>query len=168
MSEPRPAGRSELEERFTRFLSERGLKLTGERRRLLGLLRLLPGDGSLAAERLVQRAAREHPPISRATVYRTLDLWVKGGLVRPVGRDPGRYEVIAGRPQPVRLVCLRCGSTLEADGEGLRRERDRLARGLGFEPLHHHVEIFGTCRECARGRRSAPRRRPKAPGRRRR
>lgn len=146
-SEPRPAGSAELEERFTRFLSERGLKLTGERRRLL---RLLPADASVEAEGLVRRAARANPPISRATVYRTLDLWVKGGLVRPVGGDPGRYEVLAGRAHPVRFVCLRCGTTHEADGESLRRERDRLARRQGFEPLHHHVEIFGTCRDCAR------------------
>ncbi len=149
MSQSRPlaAGGSDLEGRFARYLSERGLRLTGERRRLLGLL---GADSSLDAEPLVRRASTQRPPISRATVYRTLDLWVKGGLIRPVGGEPGRYEVLAGRSRPVRFVCLRCGRTQEAEGDGLRRERDRLARRLGFRPLHHHVEIFGTCRECAR------------------
>ena len=79
-------------------------------------------------------------------------------VIRPVGGEPGRYDVLAGRSHPVRFVCLGCGRTLEADGVGLRRERDRLARQLGFRPLHHHMEIFGTCRDCAPGTPSARRR----------
>jgi Fur family ferric uptake transcriptional regulator len=138
----------EAEERFSRYLAGQGLRLTAERRRLLKLL--LDGERLIDADTLVRKTRRGGTPVSRATVYRTLELMVKSGLVRHAGpgEKSGRYERVVGSIPSVRLVCLGCGNLLEVYSEDIRHERDRVSRRHGFLPQHHHLEVFGRCRSC--------------------
>jgi Fur family ferric uptake transcriptional regulator len=149
----------EAEERFAHYLTGCGLRLTPERKRLVKLL--LQGDRHTDADILVSAAGRSGKPVSRATVYRTLELMVKSGLVRHggPGEQAGSYERVVGATPSVRLVCLGCGSLLEVVSDDIRRERDRVSRRHGFVPQHHHLEVFGRCRNCREGQQNGPRRR---------
>ena len=138
----------EFEEKFSRFLSERGLRLTAERRRLLRIL--IESGRQIDADTLVSESRNHGAPISRATVYRTLELMVKCGLVRHAGttEKPGGYEIVADSAPTVRLVCLGCGQMIEVSSNDIREERDRLSEKFGFQPQHHHLEVFGRCQNC--------------------
>ena len=76
------------EARFEVFLRERKLKLTGERMAILAAV--FQRASHFDAESLHAELKGAGADISRATVYRTLDLLVQCGLVRKhsLGGDP--------------------------------------------------------------------------------
>jgi len=151
----------EAEERFRRYLAERGLRLTRERREVMSFL--LRAGRDLDAEAILARAKERGESFSRATLYRTLDHLVKSGLVRqapggrPAGKEPARFERAVGPSRRGRLVCLSCGRIDELPGTSGERDLDRICARQGFLPQYHYLEVFGLCRECRRGLRSRAR-----------
>jgi len=148
----RPSRPRDSHSRFRRFLAEHGLRLTTERRRLLEIV--LDDARAADADELLARARRAGVSVSRATVYRTLDLLVKSGLVRlaqrPLDGRSARYERVKGSPRHGRLVCLACGRIERLPGDAWKREPDASCTRAGFTPQYHYLEVFGVCRRCAR------------------
>src|SRR5579862_517603 len=89
-------------------LRERGVRMTRQRRILLDLL-----DHSgrhLDAESLYQMAKEKDPKLNRVTVYRTLKLLKKGGLVDELdlmhyGGDQHYYETRM-KQEYAHVICL--------------------------------------------------------------
>lgn len=128
-------------------LAAGGLRLTGQRRRILDLF--LRTERHLTQEEIHQ-ALRVHG-LGRATVFRTLKILQERGLVRPVvGRDgTPRFEIDRGRPHHDHLVCLGCGHIREVHWPRLERIQQAACRRLGFIPRWHRHEVFGLCRDCS-------------------
>jgi len=90
-----------------------------------------------------------------ATIYRTLDLFAKVGIIRAVEIGDGckRYELCLGREgglNPNRhfhLVYAKCGSVIEIDVDLLRLLKSKLDE-LEFEMEDIALIISGYCREC--------------------
>src|SRR5918999_950257 len=82
--------------RFQSFLQDHGLKLTGERSALVH--EIFSIHYHFEADELLFKMKQKNVKISRATVYRTLELLVKSGMVRRVhlGEDHYHYEHITG------------------------------------------------------------------------
>ena len=64
---------------FRKYLERRGLKLTAERHALFD--QIFSRHEHLEADELLVRLRARHKKISRATIYRTLDLMVDAGIV---------------------------------------------------------------------------------------
>ena len=124
-------------------LEQRGLRLTRQRRILLDLL-----DHSgqhLDAERLYQMAKEKDPKLNRVTVYRTLKLLKKGGLVDELDLmhhegDQHYYETRL-KQEHAHVICLRCGRIEEFFGEPLQRMREQIETHLGFEIVLARTEV---------------------------
>lgn len=90
--------------------------------------------------------------ISQASVYRTLPLLVKAGLVsRTVG--PGGksvYEQIYGHRHHDHMVCIRCGKNIEFSDDRIENLQMAICAEYGFKPSYHNLEIKGLCRSCER------------------
>ena len=118
-------------------LKQRGLRLTRQRQILLDLL-----DHSgqhLDAERLYQMAKEKDPKLNRVTVYRTLKLLKKGGLVDELDLmhhegDQHYYETRL-KQEHAHVICLRCGKVEEFFGEPLQRLRKQIESHFGFQVL---------------------------------
>jgi Fur family ferric uptake transcriptional regulator len=131
-------------------LKQRGLRLTRQRRILLDLL-----DHSgqhLDAERLYQMAKEKDPKLNRVTVYRTLKLLKKGGLVDELDLmhhegDQHYYETRL-KQEHAHVICLRCGRIEEFFGEPLQRMREQIETHLGFEIVLARTEVGGYCSHC--------------------
>ncbi len=70
------------------LLLAHGITPTPQRLKLAAILLARPQH--LSAERLLQLANREDPAVSKATVYNTLGLFARRGLVREVVVDPAK------------------------------------------------------------------------------
>jgi Fur family peroxide stress response transcriptional regulator len=105
------------------------------------------------------------PGVSRATVYTTLDLFARLGLIQEVGGRVRRYDGRAGRH--VNLICERCGGVTDvADPRLEALERTlRAAKRAGFDVRSARFELHGICPRCRTGTRTL--RRGPAGGRRR-
>jgi Fur family transcriptional regulator, ferric uptake regulator len=90
--------------------------------------------------------------IGLATVYRTLHDLNQAGLIDTVA-DPGG-ETLFRRSRTDRhhhcIVCRRCGLGVEISSPAFERRIAQMGTANGFVDLDHRVEIFGTCRECAK------------------
>ena len=104
--------------------------------------------GSFTAIEIFDAARRSEPGLGLATVYRTLELLLATGSVRPLaGR--GRFAYVRCAPgHHHHLVCLSCGSVEETDLCAAPPKAE-LQRRHGFAAEEHQFEVFGTCAECA-------------------
>lgn len=131
-------------------LREQGVRLTRQRRILLDLI-----DHSgrhLDAESLYKMAKEKDPKLNRVTVYRTLKLLKKGGLVDELdlmhyGGDQHYYETRL-KQEHAHIICLRCGKVEEFFGEPLQKLRRQVESHFGFEILLARTEIGGYCPHC--------------------
>ena len=133
-----------------RKLHAAGLKCTPQRCEVFE--EIVRMKGHFTAEELAERfrTRSRGPAISRATVYRTLPILVRSGLVREVifTEKHSHYEAAYSREHHEHMICTRCGRTIEFDDSDLERAIRRIARSAGFLPVSHKIEICGLCDEC--------------------
>ena len=134
--------------RFEGFLRGRQLKLTGERRTLLAAV--LAWGSHFDADTLHLALKQRGENVSRATVYRTLDLLVQCGLVRKdsLGHSQAQYEAVKAGEHHDHLICLNCSKVIEFYREDLEALQDAICAEQKFKPLHHSLQIFGLCSGC--------------------
>jgi len=131
-------------------LREKGVRLTRQREILL---ELIDQTGQhLDAERLFQLAKEKDPKLNRVTVYRTLKMLKKGGLVDELDLmhhegDQHYYETRL-KQEHAHVVCLRCGKVEEFFGEPLQRLRKQIESHFGFQILLARTEVGGYCAHC--------------------
>src|SRR5205809_3239156 len=115
-----PAVQREID-KFQGFLAKQGLKLTRERTALLR--EIFATHYHFEADELLFKMKEKGVKISRATVYRTLELLVKSGMVRRVhlGEDHYHYEHVRGDSHHDHLICTTCGGVIEFHDEELER-----------------------------------------------
>lgn len=89
--------------------------------------------------------------VGLSTVYRTLQALVDAGDVDVLREDGGQalYRRCSPRHHH-HLVCRVCGRTVEVEGPAVEAWASRTAAEHGFSDVTHHLEVFGTCAECAR------------------
>ena len=93
-------------------------------------------------------AEKRDPTISRATVYKTLQLFTELGLVREIGfrDDSTRYD-----PETdchINLVCTACGKIEDYPCTSFDQMAPNLQESTGFSVQSHHFEIYGLCSDC--------------------
>ncbi len=142
----RPLGPGEtLEQR----LREVSVRITAPRR---AILRVLEEAGEhLDVDEILERARRLDPRIHRATVYRTVELLKRLGLLDEldllhVRGDRHYYEIRRGGDH-AHLICTSCGRVVEPGG-AVRLCRDELATRTEFRIEYIRLEVGGTCPDC--------------------
>ena len=87
--------------------------------------------------------------VNLSTIYRTLELFSKLGLVRHahLGAGSATYHSAAAAAH-LHLVCDGCGSVDEADIEVAEDLVGRLRATHGFTPDVEHMAISGRCAAC--------------------
>lgn len=136
--------------RFQQFLQQQGLKLTSER---IALVReIFSIHYHFEADELLLKMKEKSVKISRATVYRTLELLVKSGMVRRVhlGEDHYHYEHVTGNSHHDHLICTTCGGVIEFHDEELERLQMAICDKKKFTPTFHNLQILGVCDSCRR------------------
>ncbi len=137
------------QQRFHEFIRGRGMRVTAERRALLE--EIFSHHRHLDAEDLYGALRDRGIPISRATVYRNLELLARAGMVRKHRLGQGRYlfEHLHAGQEHDHLVCTSCDRVVEFQSPGIAALQVEICRAHGFEPRRHGLEIHGLCRECA-------------------
>ena len=128
---------------FRRFLKEKDLKITRQREILLR--RIFENEDHFSAETLEDRVKGDG--ISKATIYRTLQLLLESELIAEVSLEDDRrfYEHIWGRAPHDHIVCTDCRKVFEFDGSDLSAIEDRIAREMGFVPALRRLRIEAHC-----------------------
>ena len=131
-------------------LVSRGVRITHQRRLLVRIIQ--DADGHLDAVTLWQRALGQDPTINKVTVYRTLGMLKKLGLVDELDLmhlDGGKhyYEAKTTRDH-IHLACLKCGRIQEFESSLFEKLKGQIERERQFRIGSVRVEAGGLCDRC--------------------
>lgn len=146
-----PSSPLEGREAFRAYLREHNLPVTEQRLAIADVV--LGTDRHLSAEEVAADLRKDGATAGTATVYRTLEVLVKSGLVveRDFGEGFKRYEAARGVPHHEHLLCTSCGRVTEFRDERLERMTTLLAEAHDFTRQRHRLVIYGLCGACRRG-----------------
>ena len=103
-------------------------------------------------EEVYTEIRKEHPSVSKTTVYRNLRQLAKNGVVREVSLPDGleRYDAITA--QHYHFECRNCGRIFDVDMEYLADINDIVQGKYGFQVEGHDVVFKGICAKCGKKR----------------
>jgi Fur family ferric uptake transcriptional regulator len=135
---------------FVQYLRDNNLKVTKER--LMLLEELFNSTGHLDADSLLFQLRNQSKRVSRATIYRTLDLLVQCGLARKsrLGREHYVYERVTPGKRHDHMVCTGCGRIIEFYDADLDERQREVCLEHNFRPSFYSLQIQGLCAECQR------------------
>ncbi len=134
---------------FRRYLKEHGLPVTQQREAIAGVV--FSSAEHLSVEEIEDRLRGSGERIGKATIYRTLDLLVRGRLVveHDFGEGFKRYENrLSQEPVHEHLICLECGRVIEFESWEVQEVRAQVTQRHHFKATRHRLEIYGLCRPC--------------------
>ncbi|MCL6449145.1 MAG: transcriptional repressor [Armatimonadetes bacterium] len=129
-------------------LKGQGVKITPQRLEILKVL--LDEERYYSAEEILKKVQESYPAISYDTVYRTLYLFKKLGLVLELNFQGGyrRFEFNRQDRHHHHLVCLKCGCSQKLSccpTDCLTRIKEEHPE---FAITSHSFEIYGYCEVC--------------------
>jgi Fe2+ or Zn2+ uptake regulation protein len=128
-------------------LDNAGYRLTGPRRAVADLI--AEHDGHFTALELEEAARRRRLGISRATLFRALDLFTDLNLVERVDLPSGEHAYVpCAQAHHHHVICSRCGRTTDVDDSGVIEAVAEIARRSGYRIETHRLELFGLCTHC--------------------
>lgn len=144
----------DIRTRLETFIRSKGLRRTAQREVILAAA--FSKDEHFTAEELFERVRKFDALTSRATVYRTLSLFVEAKLLREIdlGDDQKTYDPnFLNKPSHNHLVCIECGKVVEFEDTHIELLNDCVTRRLGFKPARQSLKIEGHCEQLRlRGR----------------
>jgi Fur family ferric uptake transcriptional regulator len=137
---------------FENFVRRRGLRMTSARRAVFE--EIFSHHEHIDADRLHTSMQRKGLEVSRATVYRNLDLLADCGLVRKYRLDRHRvlYEHMHAGLEHDHLVCRECGRVVEFVHRDMRALQEDVCRAHGLDPTDFTVQVVGCCLTCKKAR----------------
>ncbi len=130
-------------------LRSRGLRLTPQRRWVLSAVETLEhATPEAIGARLREEAGPGGSAPDASTVYRTLELLERLGLVWHTHLGKGAPVYHAAQHPHLHVVCDTCGEVSSVAPDVLDSAAERLAADLGFTVDVGHVALSGTCRAC--------------------
>ena len=124
-----------------------GYRLTGPRRALAALI---AGQARhFTADDLLGESRRRRLGVTRATIFRSLDVLADLGVVERLDLPSGEHAFVACEPaHHHHVVCSSCGRTAGVADPGIEKIAEAIGRDTGFRIDAHRLELFGLCPAC--------------------
>src|ERR1700757_750250 len=110
-----PLPQTEIPGRLQGHLSQRGVRMTEQRRAILSVIET--ANKHLDASQILRKAKRLDASVDRSTVYRTLGLLKRQGMIDELDlmhiNGEGHYYERKLARQHIHMACLRCGKIAE-------------------------------------------------------
>lgn len=128
---------------FKNYLRKQGLKITSERIQILE--EVFDRHDHFEADDLLVQLKEKGMRVSRATVYRTLDLLTQCGLVAKdnFGGTSAKYEHVYGHKHHDHIICIDDGSIIEFYDERIEKLQEEIAEKHGIQLTHHVMQLYG-------------------------
>ena len=132
----------EIIQNFKTALKKEGMKFTDQRYMVLKFL--FDNKGHYECEDIITKLRRKKMKVSRATVYRTLDILVKYDFARKLVLDDGvaRYENKIDSPHHDHMICIDTGEIIEFECSEIEDLQDKIAQMHGYEVIKHVHQLF--------------------------
>ncbi|MGA3295400.1 MAG: Fur family transcriptional regulator [Candidatus Acidiferrales bacterium] len=133
-----------------RELGARGIRLTRQRRVVLQVME--SAARHMDAAEILDQAQKIDAGITRVTVYRTLDLLKRHGLIDELDllhlRGHRHYYESHAERDHIHVACIRCGKVREFESQLYEDLKAQISRDCGIEITVSRTEIGGLCDDC--------------------
>ena len=103
----------------------------------------------ISAEEIYAQVHAHYPQMNISTVYRTLELVKKLGLVTETDMGDGRVRYhCMGKGHHHHLVCQKCGEIIDVEESIVSPLWAEIQRKYNFKVDMKHVAFFGLCPRC--------------------
>src|SRR5271157_1350301 len=131
-------------------LRQRGIRLTRQRRVILQVMDA--AEQHLDVDQILERAQKIKSEVHLVTVYRTIDLLKKHGLIDELDllhlRGDRHYYETHGPRDHIHVACLRCGKVREFESRLYEQLKEQIARDFHMKVTVSRTEVGGYCAEC--------------------
>ncbi|MEE3715141.1 transcriptional repressor [Tumidithrix elongata RA019] len=134
-------------------LNAKGWRMTPQREVILSTFQNLPEGEHLSAEDLFYRLQEQGENISLSTIYRTVKLMARMGILRELEltEDHKHYELNQPRPHHHHhLVCMKTNRVIEFKNDQILTISQKVADKYGFKVLDCQLTIIGVSPEGQR------------------
>ncbi len=151
-----PLPQTEMPGRLQAHFAERGIRMTQQRRAILSVIET--ASKHLDAPQILRKAQKLDASVDRSTVYRTLQLLKRHGLIDELDlmhiNGEGHYYERKLNRDHIHMACLRCGKISEFVSDMFEKLKGQVERDCRFRIVVSRLEIGGYCSGC-RGSRQA-------------
>ena len=129
-------------------LKKEGLRHTIQRQAVWDEIK--SNDEHRDAEQIYSALRKNNLNVSRATVYRTIDVLYKNNLIRKIelGDSPSKYENKVNSDHHAHIICVQCGRIDEFVDDKIESQQDKIIDKLGFKMIRHIHQLFVLCKDC--------------------
>lgn len=134
--------------KFIQACRDKGLNVTYQR--LAIFKTLTQSKGHPTVEDIYETVKAEHPTISLATVYKTLETLSLYNLVKKVSPlyDQKRYD--SNVQSHDHLICIKCKKIVDFDNGHSTKPEIPPELKADFDILDYRLEVKGICRDCSK------------------
>ena len=130
-------------------LKSEGLRATKQRLNIWD--ELSSTDKHRDIETILSDLKKKKINVSRATLYRTIDVFVKHNLLKKITLDSGKFLYEHNKktitPQHDHIVCEDCGEIFEFYDNNISSIENRIAAGLNLNLTKRVHQLSGTCKD---------------------
>ena len=141
---------SETTGHLRQAIRKRGIRLTRQRRVILEVM-----DNAvqhLDVDQILERAKKIDNDVHLVTVYRTIDLLKKQGLIDELDllhlRGDRHYYESHGPRDHIHVACLNCGKVREFESRLYEQLKQQIAHDFKMKVTMARTEVGGYCEEC--------------------
>ena len=130
-------------DQLKKILKTEGLRYTKQRQKVWDEIRI-SSEHRDAEEIYLAINKNKDLKVSRATVYRTIDVLVRNNLVRKMELGDGRalYEHKIDEEHHDHIICVETGKIIEFYDEKLESLQENIVKDHGYELVRHVHQLF--------------------------
>ena len=136
---------------YREILSRNNIKNTKQKEKIL--LELMQSSSHLMAEELYQRVKNDK--IGLATVYRSLKLFERLGIVKEIPMDGVKYyelKIYSKKPLHIHFKCSNCNVIIDIDDAEINLDYIKLNQKVEMkrelEVNDVNITLLGLCKKC--------------------
>jgi Fur family peroxide stress response transcriptional regulator len=132
------------------ILRKKKIKVTPQRMAVYSILKQSKSHPNV--EMIYQKLKPDFPAMSLATVYKTMDVLKKVGLIQELNVGEGGLRYDAQIRPHCHIYCKNCGKVVDVDHFPLEELQgsllEKVKEETGFNILFVQLYFFGICPEC--------------------
>lgn len=130
---------------FISYLKDNAHRITNER--FLILDAALNMQGHFDADELYLQMKNDYINVSRATVYKTLELMNECHILarHNFKGDRTKYETKIGRNPHYHIICVTCNKIIEFEYPMIEKIQNKICKENNFKMIDHSLQVFAQC-----------------------
>ena len=132
----------DIQKQFIQALQSEGIKLTPQRQAVFS--DIINSNNHKECDDIYNSLSSNGVAVSRATIYRTLDILEKYNLIRKlvIGDGKARYEKKIGKKHHDHMICIETGDIIEFENEEIELLQEKEAKKYGYKIVKHVHQLF--------------------------